>query len=766
MLFALVVLIGAAAAGKVVAVLPIEARAGSLQPAEASALEEEIRAVAREALPGFTVLDAKATAGAPQDPRAALERSEASAVVLGRAGRIEGATVVALGVYRPGSPAPAGVARIAGIGIDQLKEDVRAKVPRLLTTALGLAPPQNKPAQRPGTLRIPPQPPPTSAPQTAPAKVPTPRAAPPPKVPQAAAPEVSQDPLVALIRQVASEVESLRGLRRKSNLKVQILDDKFFTAAVREKAQKELTPALVAAERVRWLAFNLAPASADPAQILLSVLDEQVTGFNDPFSKQLLVRKELPASATSAGPEGLRLVLAHEIEHALQDENFGFPGLSRLPDDDTRLARLALYEGDAMAVMTAYGAQRAKKSIKASIASAAAALKSVDTESLLRISGLSPELLKAPAVLREELILPYAAGFALVAEVFRRGGFALVDRMFANPPTSSHQVLHPEAYFAGEAPAVIAAPSAPPGTRRIASGRMGELGTRLALEACVDKSVVTDFARRWDGDAYTIVEGPPRALSLLWISSWSGAGAEGIANLLRMQVPCWEEAAASRASSGWTIAAASKLKSAGNRIAVARGSIDLDAALAAALAARAAPARAVPPLGDVPAPPVPGPARYEDGHFASPRLALEGTLPEGYQADASNPAAEISIKRTGPVGGSASLSFVPEALYGQSLEAFFETAAAQIGAAQGGGHLSYGGKAQRILVGARAEERNWRVEGGGLQLRIEVAPFCEGKAALALVRLESSEAARAALDGFAASIKSTIGAAPVCTELE
>src|SRR6266850_561468 len=57
------------------------------------------------------------------------------------------------------------------------------------------------------------------------------------------------------------------------------------------------------------------------------------------------------------GPDGLRLILAHEIEHALQDQNFGIPDLAALPDDDVRLARSALYEGDAMAVMTAYGAR-------------------------------------------------------------------------------------------------------------------------------------------------------------------------------------------------------------------------------------------------------------------------------------------------------------------------------------------------------------------------------------------------------------------------
>src|SRR5205823_13569694 len=114
------------------------------------------------------------------------------------------------------------------------------------------------------------------------------------------------------------------------------------------------------------------------------------------------------------------------------------------------------------------------------------------------------------------------------------------------------------------------------------------------------------------------------------ISAWSEDGAGGVANLVRMQSPCWEEQS-SAAASGWTIAAAGKVKSEGDRIAVARGSVDLDAGIAAALAARATPAKAVPPLGDVPAPPPPPPARIEGDRFVSPQLALEGPLPEGFQ---------------------------------------------------------------------------------------------------------------------------------------
>src|SRR3954469_20388298 len=146
----LCLLAAAAASDKTVAVLPIEPRAGALSAADAAALTSEVRAAARDAIGsfGFEVTDAEGA------PLAALEAG-AAAAVFGRAGQMEGATVVAIGVYKPGSTAPANLIRVMGIGIEQLKKDARAKVPGLLEKALGLAPVEEQRKQQPGTLRIP-----------------------------------------------------------------------------------------------------------------------------------------------------------------------------------------------------------------------------------------------------------------------------------------------------------------------------------------------------------------------------------------------------------------------------------------------------------------------------------------------------------------------------------------------------------------------------------------------------------------------------------
>jgi hypothetical protein len=293
---------------------------------------------------------------------------------------------------------------------------------------------------------------------------------------------------------------------------------------------------------------------------------------------------------------------------------------------------------------------------------------------------------------------------------------------------------------------------------------MGELGTRLALEACVDKEVVRELAQHWAGDAYTIVEGPAKgAISLLWTTAWSGGVSGNVSNVMKMVQPCWQEQAGGGPNPlGWSIAGPSKIAGSAELVGVARGSIDLGAALSRQLAVRILPAPPAPPLGNVPPPPAVEPVRVDGNRFVSARLALSGEVPEGYETDSNNPVVELAIKKAG--AGGATVSFVGEALTGDALDAFFQAASAQIAAAQGG-HLTYVGKSQRTLAGAPAEERSWAVENAGMQLRIDVAPYCGGKGALTLLRLEGGSAARATLDRFAASIRQT-GLAPACADLE
>ena len=71
----------------------------------------------------------------------------------------------------------------------------------------------------------------------------------------------------------------------------------------------------------------------------------------------------------------------------------------------------------------------------------------------LSATGMSSEeLAKAPRALRETLLFPYQEGAAWTRALYRRGGWEQVSKAFNELPQSTEQILHPEKYFAHEAP--------------------------------------------------------------------------------------------------------------------------------------------------------------------------------------------------------------------------------------------------------------------------------------------------------------------------
>jgi hypothetical protein len=75
---------------------------------------------------------------------------------------------------------------------------------------------------------------------------------------------------------------------------------------------------------------------------------------------------------------------------------------------------------------------------------------------------------------------PYVAGVEFARALHRAGGNAALDEAYRRPPVSSEQVLHPERYFAGDAPAAVVQPDLPElrarGYAVAESGTIGEAG--------------------------------------------------------------------------------------------------------------------------------------------------------------------------------------------------------------------------------------------------------------------------------------------------
>ena len=119
-------------------------------------------------------------------------------------------------------------------------------------------------------------------------------------------------------------------------------------------------------------------------------------------------------------------------------------------------------------------------------------------------------------------------GQPFIEELRKRGGWERVNAAYRDLPKSSAQILHPEKYFAGEEPVEITIPdiSSRLGRhwRRINSDTIGEYSyahifTLTLPESEAGRNAVA--AAGWRGDRYSIYEGPlPGDVCMMQVSVW------------------------------------------------------------------------------------------------------------------------------------------------------------------------------------------------------------------------------------------------------
>jgi len=125
--------------------------------------------------------------------------------------------------------------------------------------------------------------------------------------------------------------------------------------------------------------------------------------------------------------------------------------------------------------------------------------------------GSTEKIERAPRALRESLIFPYKQGTDFTSQVYKRGGWPLVSAAYKDLPQSTEQILHPEKYFAREAPVKVDLPEL--------SGLLGKGWTRLDTDVNGEWSyfqILDEFLRSeresqqaaagWGGDRFALYE--------------------------------------------------------------------------------------------------------------------------------------------------------------------------------------------------------------------------------------------------------------------
>lgn len=282
--------------------------------------------------------------------------------------------------------------------------------------------------------------------------------------------------------------------------------------------------------------FGLLPRDFDLHTFLVGLLREQVAGYYDVNTKTIYLLDWVDAEAQQP-------VLAHELTHALQDQNYDLKKWSDLHDphkkkderfeydeDEESMARDAVAEGQAMVVLVDYMLRPSGHTL------ADSPQIGKTMRDAMGKTGDSPMLDRAPLMLRESLIYPYRDGLDFEQQLLSAGGKQLAfNGAFKQPPQDTHEILEPAAYLAHKPVFWIPLPDFRAALGKTYEkydvGSVGEFDTGIIVEQYVDNEASTALAPSWRGGSYFAAKkvqpkGATQPLSisdisLLYISRWA-----------------------------------------------------------------------------------------------------------------------------------------------------------------------------------------------------------------------------------------------------
>ena len=324
----------------------------------------------------------------------------------------------------------------------------------------------------------------------------------------AASTACAQDENAALqiAREVTPGVERAVGLKFKREPAILVRSREQVRGYLSRKLVEEMPPPEMAAVQRTYRAFGLISQATDLRKLMLDLYAEQVAGYYDPDSSALFVVR-------GADPLVLKLILAHELVHALQDQYMSLNAILKLRhQNDRQMAGQAVAEG------------------QATLASIEAMAPGADLSGVLgdwdQVRNLirsqqsaMPVFAAAPPIIQEGLLFPYLAGAQFMRDFNARRSRPDEEPYGDRLPISTAQVLHAGLYTAHTLPERVGF-GPDPGDTLVYDDDFGEFETGVALKTWgVDPAVAEAAADGWDGDRFEVLGSPPGTV-VMWATVW------------------------------------------------------------------------------------------------------------------------------------------------------------------------------------------------------------------------------------------------------
>lgn len=306
-----------------------------------------------------------------------------------------------------------------------------------------------------------------------------------------------------LVDSLQAPVERATGLKFKERPRVAKRTRQQVRAYLVRKLDEQLPPPKLRGLETTYQLFGLLPDTLQLRSLLLDLYTEQVAGYYDPDSATLF-------AVADADPAQLRLVLAHEMIHALQGQYVPLDSILHDTSNNDRLsAAQAILEGQATL---------ASIQVLASGQNVTADPEFWDLyrRQIRQQQSSMPVFARAPLIVREALIFPYLAG-AEFMHWWKNSPLGDTVPYGPRMPVSTEQILTPDRYLRGDSPVSLTFPI---NSDVLYEDVLGENEIRVLTAHLTGRNEVrTSAPLGWAGDRYRVIptkSGP----ALVWYIMW------------------------------------------------------------------------------------------------------------------------------------------------------------------------------------------------------------------------------------------------------
>jgi len=316
-----------------------------------------------------------------------------------------------------------------------------------------------------------------------------------------------------LANRIVLDLTQITGMKLRHPVPCDYITKEKVNAFLKQRMKDTAKPEEVRAEELTLKKFGFVPQDYDLAKSTVDLLTEQAAAFYDYNKKKLFITESTPSDTQEP-------VLAHELSHALADQNFNLSRFIRQgrKSDDGSTARMAVMEGQATWLMSEYLARKNGQSLKGS---------PTLVSSMSRLgegaAGDFPVYDNAPLYMRLTLVFPYARGMLFQNAVCERDGQEGFAEVFRRAPLSTQQIIHPEDYFSNVKPTQPELPGVhlPHGYKGLVGGELGELEHAVLLEQFAGRQQAAELAPHWRGCNFELRENKKAGrVVLLYAAEW------------------------------------------------------------------------------------------------------------------------------------------------------------------------------------------------------------------------------------------------------